>query len=515
MKVTIYSKLAKLVSLISLSSLLFLCCGSFAKVPANLNTTANSIDTLSDKINAIISPYIKHQVFEGSILVAKSGKIVFNKGFGLANKEWQISNTAESKYGIGSITKSITAILIMQLVEQNKLSLQDTIEKYLPNLPKEKASQISIHHLLSHTSGLPNYFAIPGWTNGKFNKSINRHEFSKILEKIELQTSPGDRYQYSNIGYFFLAQIIEKITNKDYATVLSDNISKPLGMKNTGLHYSEIVLENEATGYQVAKNGGYRKTLINRNIFRGAGDIFSTIGDLFLLEQALYGNKLLTDKSKSIMFAKQNSYGWNIENSSIYQKPIADTKNSDSSDSKNYILSKKTINYSGQLLGYNSMLTRFIGDRHTIILLGNIGTNNYFRALLTKQLSQLLYPNPTSSNTASKLPLSFMLNQALVEGGLDNKLEQLENTHSTFKADEQGIAALAQQIGWARMSERSERLFKLNTQLFPSSVASLINLAATYQQSGRIQDSIEYFTKAAQLAPDNLYIKQQLNRLTK
>jgi len=451
-------------------------------------------DTFSTNVDALVASYVEHHVFDGSVLVAKNGQVVFSKGFGFASKEWSVSNTADSKYGIGSITKSITAILTMQLVEQQKTSLQDTIDKYLPNLPKARASHITIHHLLNHTSGLPNYFAIPGWTNGKFNKSINRQQFSKVLNNIELQSKPGERYQYSNIGYFFLGQIIEKVTAKDYHTVLKENILTPLGMNNTGLHYSETVLKNEATGYQLAQSGGYRKTVINRNLFRGSGDIYSTVGDLFLLEQALYTEKLLSKKSKSIMFEKENSYGWNIEPIDIGT------------------LSKRTINYSGQVLGFNSMMTRFIDDQHSIILLGNIGTSHYHRALLTEKIGQLLYAE--KQTIPSKLPLSFMLNKALVDSNIDKQLDDFRQDKTNYQVDEQGIAALAQQIGWAGMSELSTRLFEFNTRLFPNSVASLANLAAIYQRNGRTKDAINYYSKANQLAPENSTIKQQLSTLT-
>ncbi len=175
MKLLIQLKPVWLISLLIASGL----------ISANSDSATNSAITLSDNIESIVKPYVDNHVFNGSILVAKNGKVIFSKGFGLANKEWQVSNTADSKYGIGSITKSITAILTMQLVEQKRLALTDTIDRYLPELPKKRAQGITVHHLLSHTSGLPNYFSIPGWTDGEFNKSISREEFSKILNGME------------------------------------------------------------------------------------------------------------------------------------------------------------------------------------------------------------------------------------------------------------------------------------------------------------------------------------------
>jgi CubicO group peptidase (beta-lactamase class C family) len=450
-------------------------------------------DSLSDRIEAMINPYVEHHVFDGSVLIAKNGKIIFNRGFGLASKEWKVPNSADSKYGIGSITKSITAILTMQLVEQKKLSLSDTIDRFLPNIPKQKARRITIHHLLSHTSGLPNYFAIPGWTNGEFNKSISRQQFSDILDDTELQSEPGTQYQYSNIGFFYLGQIIEKITGKDYQTVLSDNILTPLAMNDTGLHLSEIVLDKEATGYQLAKNGGYRKTLINRNLFRASGDIYSTVSDLFKLEQALYANKLLSEKSKSTMFNPENSYGWNLGEAKINGK------------------TKRTISYSGQVLGFNSMLTRYIDGHHSIILLGNIGTSHYHRERLTDQLSQFLFTKKQPAPV--KVPLSFSFNSALFDGTLEKQLSSFNKERSDYEIDEAGISALAQQVEWTGMNDVSIKLFEFNAQLFPQSVVSLAKLAAAYQRKGRIKDAISYFSKASELVPDNNYLRQQVKDL--
>lgn len=467
-------------------------------ISAKSDSTPNSHITLSDNIESIVKPYVDNHVFNGSILLAKNGKVIFSEGFGLASKEWQVSNTAYSKYGIGSITKSITAILTMQLVEQKRLALTDTINQYLPELANKRARHITVHHLLSHTSGLPNFFAIPGWTDGEFNKSISLDEFYTILQGMELLSEPGEHYQYSNIGFFFLGKIIERVTGKDYGLVLEQNILKPLGMKNTGLHLSEMVLDKEATGYQLNNKGGYRKTVINRNLFRASGDIYSTVGDLFKVDQALYGNKLLSNESKAIMFAEENSYGWNIGKTTIDGPNIGK-------------IVKRSINYSGQVLGFNSMMTRLVDDRHSVILIGNISTSHYHREQITKQLSQLLYDGSSLNRTT--VPLSFTLNKALVDGSFDQRLaiieENLSNNRTPEAADEQGIAALAQQIGWAGMKRKSIMLFELNARLFPKSLTSLANLAAVYQRNNRATDALVLYKKAHKIAPDNEYVKQK------
>jgi len=457
--------------------------------------TGKSERQLEDNIDQIIKPYVDHHVFSGSVLVAKNGEVILSKGYGLANKEWQISNTAESKYGIGSLTKSVTAILIMQQVERGRLKLSDTIDKFLPNIPKQRSSRITIHHLLSHSSGLPNYFAIPGWTDNSFNKSISLSDFSKVLENMSLLSEPGEQYHYSNIGFFFLGQIIEKVSGKSYELALSENILEPLTMNNTGLHLSQIVLDKAASGYQVNKTGGFRQPWINRDLFRGTGNLYSTVGDLFLLDQALYSDKILSKESKAIMFDPKNSYGWDNGEVSIIGKQ------------------KKTIGYSGQVLGFNSMITRYVEDNNTVILLGNIGTSNFERRQLSAELSHFLYSSKQPEKTKTRL--SLLLMKALVDGNIEQRLAAYSKSNSQYEADESGISSLGQQLGWTGLSELSIKLLEFNVKIFPESAGSLVNLARAFQRGGRSMKALKYFQLAHKVAPDNDYIKTQINKLGK
>src|SRR6266545_953799 len=201
------------------------------------------------RIDELVSLYNKYDQFNGAALVAENGKVIYKKGFGLANMEWNIPNEPDTKFRLGSITKQFTATLVLQLVEQGKLKLDGRVSDYLEGYRKDTGAKITIHHLLSHTSGLPNYTALPG-----FSETISRtpyavEDFVKKYASGDLEFEPGTKFNYSNSGYFLLGAIIEKVTGKPYEQVLQENILDPVGMKNTGYDHYGTILEKRATGY--------------------------------------------------------------------------------------------------------------------------------------------------------------------------------------------------------------------------------------------------------------------------
>ncbi len=181
-----------------------------------------------DKLDKLIRTYADYEKFNGSVLVAEKGNVIYKKGFGLADMEWNIPNQPDTKHRLGSITKQFTAMLIMQLVEQGKLKLDVPISTYLPDYPKKKGDVITLHHLLTHSSGTPNMTSFPG-----FFKDISRNAYSPVqlvnlFADSTLQFKPGERFDYSNSGYILLGYIIEKVTGKSYEQVLQENKSESI-----------------------------------------------------------------------------------------------------------------------------------------------------------------------------------------------------------------------------------------------------------------------------------------------
>ena len=317
----------------------------------------------AEKIDQLMNLYEEYGKFNGSVLVAEKGEVIYKKGIGLANMEWNIPNRSNTKHRIASITKQFTAMLIMQLVEQGKLNLNVPISTYVPDYPKSTGNQITLHHLLTHTSGIPNFRAFKIFNNISRNSHTPK-EIVNVFKDSMLQFIPGEKFEYSNSGYALLGLIIENVTGKTYQQNLQESIFNPLKMNNSGYDQHETILLNRSSGY--TKNGSAFKNsdYIDMSIPYAAGSIYSTVEDLYLWDQALYTNNLLSLKSRELMFFNHTSagpwhygYGWVIKE---------DAKGK----SDEYL---KILEHNGGINGYNTMISRIPLDKHLIVLLNNTG----------------------------------------------------------------------------------------------------------------------------------------------
>ncbi|MGK0388068.1 MAG: CubicO group peptidase (beta-lactamase class C family), partial [Maribacter sp.] len=262
--------------------------------------TLGSGQTNVDKIDKLISTYADYGQFNGSVLVAEKGKVIYKKGFGLANMEWNIPNQVDTKHRLASVSKQFTAMLTMQLVAENKLELNEPISTYLPDYPKENGDIITLHHLLTHTSGIPNYTSFSGYRE-MMRDFISPEGIVKIFADSTLKFTPGERFSYSNSGYALLGVIIEKTTGKSFEEVLKEKILQPLKMNNTGYDNHRTVLKNRAAGYNKSGRNFTNASHIDMSVGYTAGGIYSTVEDMYLWDQALYTEKLLPKKYLDMM----------------------------------------------------------------------------------------------------------------------------------------------------------------------------------------------------------------------
>lgn len=255
---------------------------------------------LGIKLNAQMRQLVE-KGFSGVLFVAKDGQIVLEKGYGLADRENKTPYSADTIFDIGSITKQFTGAAILKLEMQGKLAASDKISKYFKGVPADK-TDITLHHLLTHSAGLIDVL-------GKDYDKLSRDEMIKGALASKLQTAPGAKYEYSNLGYSLLAAIIEIVTAKSYEKFLHDNLFEPAGMKQTGYVIPKRKPENLAVGY--AKDGSRWGTPLDKawdadgpywNL-RGNGGILSTSGDLYKWHLALEGEKVLSKAAKEKYFA--------------------------------------------------------------------------------------------------------------------------------------------------------------------------------------------------------------------
>jgi len=273
--------------------------------------------TRSDDVPGRLADYMdaaaKVEKFNGSVLVAKDGKILLAKGYGLANAEHEIPNTPETKFRLGSITKQFTATAILILQDQGKLKVADLIGKYLSDAPKAW-EKVTIHHLLTHTSGIPSYT-----DDASYMKSMTKPEtVESMIARFKdkpLAFEPGSKFHYDNSGYFLLGAIIDKVSGKPYEAFLKEAIFEPLGMTNTGYDRHATVLPKRASGYDRLGDGLVNAPYLDMNQPYAAGSLYSTVGDLFKWDRALKVGKPVSKAAMAAMFTpfKDNyAYGWAV-----------------------------------------------------------------------------------------------------------------------------------------------------------------------------------------------------------
>lgn len=314
---------------------------------------------LSDQIDSLIESYVSKDQFAGVILVAKSGKSIYQNAFGAANREWSINNSLLTKFRVGSVTKPFTAVLTFQAIEKKLIRLDGKVFDYLPDYPKKYGEQITIYHLLSHTSGL---IDIPEVQGLEWNKERLGHTQEEVLAYFKdrpLKFMPGTDFYYSNFGYYLLSVILERATRQSYASLLQQQIFLPAKMNNSTVSSNLDLLPNRANGY-FKKDGKYfNAPFFDQSIVQGFGDIISTADDLLAFDQALENNELLSPSSQELMYnptlPQKNNYslGWFVELNGREGRP-------------------GWVRHSGSITGFSAVLVRLLNSNYTIVLLSNI-----------------------------------------------------------------------------------------------------------------------------------------------
>ena len=318
----------------------------------SLSITAAAFgQSLPSQLDAHVLSYVAQDKFTGAVLVARDGKPVLERAYGMANREWSVPNTVDTKFRLGSITKQFTAALILQLEEKGKLSVGDPVSKYVTDCPPAW-EKVTIHHLLSHTSGIPNFTSFPDYGKTK-SLPVTATALVGRFRSEPLEFEPGAKWNYSNSGYVLLGYIIEKVTGKSYAEVLRANILDPLGMKDTGYDDPKTIIPGRASGYEPKDKGWRNADYIDMTVPHAAGAMYSTVNDLLKWDQSFYGGpQILSAASKTKMFTavKNNyAYGWGVEKQGGHNRE----------------------SHGGGIDGFATWIARFPDDRVTIVVLSN------------------------------------------------------------------------------------------------------------------------------------------------
>ena len=330
-------------------------------LPASEKLTAEQI---AQKLGAYVERLAKADLFSGTVLLAKDGKVVLTKAVGVANRDFDAPVDIDTRFNLGSMNKMFTGVAAMQLVEQQKLSLDDAIGKYLDETwcAADILAKVKVEHLLTHTSGLGSYF------NENFDRSSralfrNVDDYKPLVRDEKLRFEPGTRWSYSNTGMLLAGAVIEKASGTDYFDHVRTHVTAPAGMTSTACYELDQVNRNLAVGYEreFASDG---KVLLRNNLFQHvirsgpAGGGYSTVQDLFRFDQALRAGKLMSAASLEQLWSPHPEvaspnygYGFRVETT-----PVG-----------------RVVGHAGGFNGISAQLSMYLDEGYTVAAMSNLG----------------------------------------------------------------------------------------------------------------------------------------------
>jgi len=460
-----------------------------------------ALDTssLTKKTDEILTAYHEYGQFQGAVLVAVKGEVIYRKAFGYANMEWEIPNTPETKFTIASLGKAFTAAIVLQLMEEGRLKLEDPLSKHLSTYRKDIGNEVTIHHLLSHTAGIP--WGPDNWPQEKFAKHYSLDDLVRIANQQELAFEPGTEFRYCNSCYNLLGAMIEEVTGGTFEDELQKRILDRAGMKSTGLVEHNSILKNRGAGYNHLATGEIvNGPLQDQSYTTGAGGMYSTVDDLYRWDQALYGDKILSSKSRELMFTSylnNAGYGWNVE---TYVKNGVEARGT-------------MISGFGGTYGFASFMVRFIDDQYLVVGLGNM------RSFYLSDIGSMIWNNMLGFDEGPPpAPVTDALYQTLFREGIEKAVEEYKELkedppNGAWIPSEYWINREASYYLESNLIEEAITISRFNLALHPNYANAYARLAESYARQGKKKLAIENYEKAREIDPNKRTASQALKTL--
>lgn len=453
------------------------------------------------KIDKLMSQYADCCGFSGTVLVSDHDKVIFEEGYGFAVREWNIPNTPDVKFRLGSITKQFTSMLIMQQVAKGTIKLDGHLSDYLPYYRKDTGSKVTISQLLSHTSGIPSYTDAPNFFADVSRNPYGVEEFVKKYCSGDLDFEPGTKYYYDNSGYFILGAILEHAAGKSYEALLKENLFGPLGMKDSGYDHFGEILPKRATGYQQELGGVVNAPYLDMSLPYAAGSLYSTVEDLYKWDQALYTDKLISDELKQKLFTpnlEHYGYGWVIQTVAADEPGAGGT----------------VISHGGGINGFNTLEQRFVSDHDLIVIFNNTPGANLGE--MAKGIRAILYGREPA---APKRQLMRDLGETVVNRGVEvaeAQYRELKRTKANdYVFDERALNELGYRLLRKDRNADAIAIFQLNVEEYPKSGNVYDSLGEAYAKDGQKEKAVANYRKAVELDPKNENAAAKVKELEK
>ena len=345
-----------------------------AAPPAPAPPPASAAD-IAQRAGEYLDAQARVNGFSGAVLVARDGVPVVSRAWGWANAEWEIPNTPETKFRLGSITKQFTAAVVLRLGQRQALKLDDPVCRHLDPCPAAW-QPVTVRHLLTHTSGIPSYTGLPDY-RATMMMPRTVEQMVGVFRDLPLEFQPGEQFKYNNSGYFLLGVIIEKVSGKTYEQALDDEIFGPLGMKDSGYDWNEPLLPRRAAGYARRDGGLVNARHLDMQQPYAAGALYSTVGDLLKWDRALYTDRVLPAAAREAMFTpfKGNyALGWTVN------------------PPDRAVSGRRQVGHGGGINGFSTMILRVPEDRVAVIVLANV--ENVNAGNIARDLMAISYGRP-------------------------------------------------------------------------------------------------------------------------
>ena len=327
-------------------------------------------------LDGIVAQYASQGRFMGTVLVARGDEVLLRKGYGFADLEENIPNAPSTKFRLGSLTKQFTAASILLLQERGKLTVEDRVRKYVPEAP-QSWENISLVHLLTHTSGIADFTGFAEYSTLKIHPSTPRKTMSWFRNR-PLEFSAGERWSYSNSGYVVLGLVIENITGATYEQFVQDNIFRSLGMIDSSYDLTTTLMPHHAVGYVPGPSGPVPADFIDMSVPYSAGGLLSTVEDLWRWERALFGGRLLSAESlKRMTTPFKNGYAFGL---------LVDSRSN-----------RTVVAHAGEIEGFDTYLAYYAKTGTTIAVLSNLSSSN--AAQIGLGLGDLIHHGEVSMRT--------------------------------------------------------------------------------------------------------------------